>query len=221
MAKEDQMILTVGRDILFNDNKDYFNGFEIIEKTDFESRILKNSEYMRRGKEGQLALGKVSAEESPEFKQPIGYALLINPKLKTVFAYKRASKDENYTEKKLQGKWSWGVGGHIEQSDICQNPIRESMKREIQEEVKMNGRIYDIQPLGYINDDSNSVGSVHFGILYAALTDSTEVKPTKEHEIDRGELMTLGQLEEIMTTPGCDVETWSQIAMGPLKAFLR
>jgi len=219
MAKEDQMIMTVERDVLFNYNKDYFNGFQMTGEVDFESRILANSLLLRRGKNGDLALGKISAEENPTFKQPIGYALVINPELKKVFAYKRASKDENYAEKRLYGKWSWGVGGHIEGSDSL-NPIRGSMKREIEEEIQMNGKIYDIKPLGYINDDSNSIGSVHFGILYAALTDSTEVKPTDEHEIDMGELMTISQLEEIMMAPDCDVETWSQIAMTPLKKYL-
>jgi predicted NUDIX family phosphoesterase len=209
MGKEDQIILAVERLKLFENSAEAFNG-SYIGQLDYESRILNNIKWLRRG----------DAEIDPSHKQPIGYCLIINPTLKKVFAYRRAEKGENYHESRLAGKWSWGVGGHIEKEDILGNPIRESMKRELLEEVKMNGNILEIVPLGYINDDNDSVGKVHFGILYAAITDSTIVEPTIDHEISFGELMSFGQLEEICSSKDCNVETWSRMALDPLRNII-
>lgn len=209
MDKDNQIIMTVRRDVLFYFDRDYFKGY-CGKSVDFESRILSNTEWMRRG----------DAEVDPSHKQPIGYCLVINPDLKKVFAYKRESKDQNYHEKRLQGKWSWGVGGHIEQKDLKGNPLRESMRRELEEEIEMDGKIYAILPFGYINDDSDDVGKVHFGIVYAALTDSKAVKPSQDHENEKGELINLNQLEEILSSPENIVETWSKIAMPSLIKYL-
>lgn len=211
MDKDDKLIMTVKRDVLFNSDKDYFNGLYCGKIIGFESRILSNIEWMRRG----------DAEVDPSHKQPIGYCLVINPDLKKVFAYRRESKDQNYNEKRLQGKWSLGVGGHIEQKDITGNPIRESMMRELEEEIEMDGKIYDIIPLGYINDDSDDVGKVHFGLIYAALIDSKAVRPRQDHENEKGELVSLNQLEKIISSPVESVEKWSKIAMPPLIKYLQ
>ena len=248
MSKEDMEIIVVEKEILFG--KEYFEGFKPQYHVDFESRILSNLKSMRRG----------DAEKDPSHKQPIGYALIINPKTKEVFAYQRSSKDKNYGEKRLQGKWSWGVGGHIEPFDVkianaenhtlkhvdeCNlehpkipskprlksrgkiqgffdsengNPIRESMLREvIEEELELIGEIKSSSVLGYVNDDSNDVGKVHFGILYLIEFEG-QVKP-RDSEIAHGRLMSINELEKICSSPDKDVETWSEIALGPLKKY--
>ncbi|RLG13937.1 hypothetical protein DRN69_04820 [Candidatus Pacearchaeota archaeon] len=209
MSKENQKIIVVERDLLFGDN--YFQGFRPYCEVDYESRILQNLKIMRRG----------DAEHNPLYKQPIGYTLIIDPNLKGVFAYQRSSKIKEYGEKRLQGKWSWGIGGHIEPIDnISKNPIRESILREvIKEEVEIIGTILE-EPrvLGYINDDSNSVGSVHFGVLYT-LEINGDVKP-KDPEIARGSLRTLNHLEFICNSSLYDVEEWSKIALKPLRKLL-
>ena len=206
----DNHILVIRREILFNGNYSSFHGFLPHKKEDYESRILSasNSGYRLRR----------SVEEDPLWKQPIPYMLIVNPNLKRVFAYQRSKEDPFYTEKRLQGKWSCGIGGHIERSDTkMANPLREGMFRELKEEVSINGRISEPQVLGYINDDSDNVGKVHFGILYLLETDATEIKP-RDREIVNGRLRTVKELEKICSSD--DVETWSKIALDPLKEII-
>lgn len=207
MSKYDQQIFVVEKEILFGN--DFFVGFRLHREVDYESRIITNLKSMRRG----------DAEEDPSHKQPISYILIVNPNSKTVFAYQRSSEDEKYAEKRLQGKWSWGVGGHIEARDIVDNPIRESMLREIKEEVEFKGKILDEpEVLGYIYHD-HGVHKVHFGILYLLKTNG-EVVP-KDPEIAHGRLRTLNELEKICASPNCEVEGWSKTALIPLIKYLQ
>ena len=159
------------------------------------------------------------AEADPAFKQPIGYAIIVNPALRRVFAYQRASHQSRYDEERLMGRWSWGVGGHIEPPDTTGgNPIHESLKRELAEEVGLAGDL-TATVLGYINDETTEVGSVHFGILYAVATDVGELHPVSA-EIAGGRMRSLAEIEDLLDDPGAEVEEWSRIAFPPLKEHL-
>lgn len=205
--RNEKSIMVVEKGLLFGN--DYFEGFKPQNEINYESRILKNFIYVKRG----------LAEQAAACKQPIGYSIIINPASKKVFAYQRSSHDEKYGEKRLQGKWSWGVGGHIEKFDVkTGDPIRGSVLRELEEEVRMDGKT-EPKVLGYINNDSDAVGKVHFGILYVVETTSRIVKPL-DAEIDNGRLRTIGELEEICSSPEFTVEAWSRIALNPLKQYL-
>lgn len=206
MSKEDKQIIVVERDILFE--KEYFEGFKPNNLLDYESIILRNMKAMRRG----------DAEIDPTHKQPIGYMIVANPLTKKVFAYQRSSKDENYGEKRLQGKWSWGVGGHIEAFELNnENPIRESRLRELSEEIEIDGKILNVSPLGYVNDDSDSVGTVHFAILYLIEIDGTAKQNDKE--IAQSGMFSISDLEEKCSSSGVEVENWSKISLEPLKNY--
>lgn len=202
---KDKLVMVVKRSLLFG--KDIFEGYRAKNEIDYESRILKDYYYLQRS----------IAEDDFNCKQPISYALLVNPEEKKVFAYQRAKKDYAYAEKRLQGKWSWGLGGHIENNDGTKgNPMHYSMLRELEEEVEFSG-ISKIDVLGYLNDDSDNVGKVHFGILYIVETQSKSVKPN-DLEIAQGELKTISELEDI--SKNYDVESWSEFAFKPLKEYL-
>ncbi|AJF62761.1 MAG: hypothetical protein QT11_C0001G0620 [archaeon GW2011_AR20] len=206
MGKEDRLIMVVRKDDLFQE--DFFEGFKSHKDIDYESRILKNYGFMTAK----------FAENDPTYKQPIRYCMIVNPESKRIFAYQRSKKDENYSEKRLQGKFSWGVGGHVEKSDITtSNPIQESMLRELNEEVEINGSI-NPKTLGYIYHDFG-VNAVHFGILYLIETDSVLIKP-KDPEIDNGELRRINDLEFVCNNPEYKVEDWSKTALRPLKEYL-
>lgn len=206
-AKDEKLIMVVERGLLFGD--DYFQGFRPQHEVDFESRILKHFTYIKRG----------LAEQDPAYKQPIGYSIIVNPVSKKIFAYQRSSHDAKYGEKRLQGKWSWGVGGHIDKIDTdSKNPINASVLRELDEEVEMGKKVKP-KILGYINDDLTDVGRVHFGIVNIFETDSKAVKP-KDDEIDNGAMRSIAELEKICSSPTFTVEEWSKIALGPLKLYL-
>lgn len=197
--KYKELIMAVEKENLFDD--DEFQGFIEADEIDFQSRILDNFKYIKRGK----------AENDETFKQPIGYIVLVNDQGK-VFAYQRAQKDDDYTEKRLQGKWSWGVGGHIDKVDESgDNPIKTSMTRELKEEASLEGDLKEIEVLGYINDDSDSVGRVHFGILY--LVQVSGKVSAKDSEVTNGKMRSIEELKEIVENSKNRVEEWSKIAL--------
>ena len=204
---EDRKIMVVDRVLLFAD--EYFQGFSPADVIDYEKTILDNYHYEKR---------KV-AENNPDLKQPIAYCLIVNPKIKKVFAYQRSQDQKEYTERRLQGKWSWGIGGHIDKIDLeDDNPIHASLKREIAEEIIIE-RDFNPKIIGYINDDETPVGQVHFGILYLIEIESEKIEPN-DSEIARGAFMTIEELEELSFSPEITVEEWSLIALSPLRGIL-
>ena len=209
-GKDEHMIMAVPVDILFVNNS-HFQGFKqhsTIE--DYESRILEYKKFLRRG----------DLEIDPSHKQPIGYAVIVNPETKKVYAYKRAANKEDYNEKRLYNKWSIGIGGHIEKAEEAEdNPIHSSLLREIDEEVLINGS-QEIKVIGYINDDRDDVGKVHFGVLYLLETDSNDVFPNDSESV-HGEMMSLEQIKKIKDDPDSVLEGWSEIALEAIEIHLK
>jgi len=93
------------------------------------------------------------------------------------------------------------------------------LREVIKEETEIIGNILE-EPkvLGYINDDSNSIGRVHFGILYILKIDG--YANPKDSEIAHGEMKDLNELEKICSSFEYDVEEWSQMALKPLRKLL-
>lgn len=202
MDKNEKIIMAIDKEKLFKE--DYFQGFKPASEVDFYSRLLHDHIPMKRG----------SAEKNPQYKHPIAYVLITSPSMK-VFAYQRSTKGN---ESRLHNKWSWGIGGHVDEEDMRSvDPIKVSLLREIKEEVGLTD-LQDLRLIGYINDDSNEVGKVHFGLLYVAQSKSEDVH-FKDEEIKQGSLKPINDLEVICTNS--DVEGWSRIAFEPLKAHLQ
>jgi len=213
MNKKDQIIIAVDRHILFgksvgegHNGADHFEGFRPHHEIDYENRILSNIKHHKRG----------DIEEDPSLQQPICYNLIVNPTTKKVFAYQRAD-NKNADESRLWGKWSWGVGGHVEKKDTKGNPLRESSIRETEEEVQgLTNASSKI--IGYVNSEANDVDAVHFCILYLVETDAIKLTPL-DKEIAKGEFFSLSELEDIGNSKDCEVENWSKIALNPLKQY--
>ena len=221
--KHKKLIMVVPRDLLFPSGS--FEGFTPAHHTDYESRIINNYGFMTRGREG---IG--FAEHDSNYKQPIGYTILVNPGKKMVFGYQRASQDKAYHERRLQGKFSIGIGGHIEKVDIKNgvNPIHYSLLRELNEEVQLsyNGFPKNLRSpkiktkvLGYVNKEEG-VHAVHFGILYLVETDADSIMP-KDSEMQNGHLMRFNELEQICNSKEYEVEEWSKIALEPLREYFK
>jgi predicted NUDIX family phosphoesterase len=199
--------MVVDRSTLFADQ--YFQGFAAAAEHDYQSLIQDHYFYDLRDK----------VETMPQYKQPIAYAIIVHKESHEVFAYQRSNKEGHYNETRLRGKWSWGIGGHIDKIDIENgDPIQASLKRELSEEVEIKS--YDDPViLGYINDDETEVGTVHFGLLYLIMTSDRGVRPA-DAEIAWGGFMPISQLEEILQNGEAAVESWSEIGLAPLKAAL-
>lgn len=128
--------------------------------------LKENSEVLKRIVQKGLFRKRSELEEDPSFKQIIPYAIISNKDSFCLF--KRTSMQK---EKRLHNKFSLGVGGHMNPGNPKESKeqyLINELKRELFEEVKLlNGcLIEDIEFIGFINDDSISVGSVHIGLLY-------------------------------------------------------
>lgn len=144
---------------------------------------------------------RAEAEEQPAFKQIIPYVILRQGD--KIFVTRRLNKGG---EARLHGKISIGVGGHINPVDEQGDMLMKGLWREIHEEVELHSH-GELCSCGFINDDSNSVGSVHLGACFTLETEgAVKVKETEKLE---GLWMTLPELKASYDY----METWTQIAL--------
>ena len=178
--------------------------------------IKGNSEVLKRIVQNGLFLRRSESEEDPSFKQIIPYAIISNNEpersgvrqSQSFYLFRRTSKQ---TEKRLHNKFSLGVGGHMNPNDSMESKeqyLIDELKRELFEEVKLlNGCLIEvIEFIGFINDDTISVGSVHIGLLYNIHVSNKEVyiNETDKMTADWIDKSNLAEFYEGM-------ETWTKI----------
>lgn len=147
-------------------------------------------------------------EDDTTFKQIIPYVILKCRDL--VFRYTRG---KYLSEKRLEKNFSIGLGGHISQEDenLFQTTVYdETIEREIKEEVNISVQ-YKNQRIGLINDDSNQVGRVHFGIIHLFELEEALVKK-RETSITECKFIPLQKLKQNFS----QYETWSQLCIREL-----
>ena len=202
MSKFDEMITVVPRKILFDNEKNAFNGF--LSKNDVQGEEIfntfKNYEVKRRG----------DMEEDSTFKQLISYCLLENEKGE-ILVYERLSGGG---EERLHGQSSIGVGGHMNDvmgADSINEVLRVNAQRELEEEVGLAKEdSQNMEYLGFINDDNNEVGKVHMGIVFKITVNTTDVE-AKETDTLRIKWVEKGSIESYD-----DFETWSALILQDL-----
>jgi len=154
------------------------------------------------------------AEKDWTRKQIIPYVCLRHGN--KVFTYRRSTAGG---EGRLHGKISIGIGGHIKKELDYQEgisatgAIRAAMLREVHEEIypgipeSQFGRIIHI---GFVNDDSDEVGLVHFGVVYLLQLDQEEAATVKlkEPELVDGKWMVYHELQ--LQAAQNNLETWSR-----------
>ena len=202
MSKFDEQIIVVPRKVLFNDEKNAYNGF--LHKNNIKGKDIFNalSEYevKRRG----------DMEEDSTFKQLISYCLLENEKGE-ILVYERLSGGG---EERLHGQSSIGVGGHMNDvmgADSINEVLRVNAQRELEEEVGLAKEdSQNMEYLGFINDDNNEVGKVHMGIVFKITVNTTDVE-AKETDTLRIKWVEKGSIESYD-----DFETWSALILQDL-----
>lgn len=178
--------------------------------------IKENSEVLKRIIQNGLFRKRNELEEDPSFKQIIPYAIISNKepersgvrRSQSYYLFKRTFKQ---TEKRLHNKFSLGVGGHMNPGNSKESKeqyLINELKRELFEEVKLlNGcLIEDIEFIGFINDDTISVGSVHIGLFYNIHVSNKDIviNETDKMTADWIDKHDLAELYEGM-------ETWTKI----------
>lgn len=150
-------------------------------------------------------------EEDPTFKQLIPYVVFrhVNDEgTTTLFSY---SRGQGNGEARLRSKWSVGIGGHISSVDDAENnPYRDGMRRELEEEVHIDTDYTDTC-IGLINDDETEVGKVHLGVVHVFDVQQPKVK-SAEDVICEAEFRPVDELMEMIDR----FESWSQIVLRAL-----
>lgn len=132
--------------------------------------IKENHYYMKRDK----------AECCKEVRQIIPYVII--KRNNELFTMRRLKKQ---FERRLHGKISIGVGGHINpNSENKQDIIMDSLQRELYEEVNIEEST-NLRFIGVINDLSTEVSFYHIGLMYLLETTSDvsvrEIEKWKEN----------------------------------------
>jgi predicted NUDIX family phosphoesterase len=155
-------------------------------------------------------IGRSDAENNQNLKQIIPY-LVITGREGTIFLVQRLA---GQTEKRLHNKYSIGIGGHInpvvspEGKEVTAIPdiIKSGLERELHEELQVTTP-YQYRLSGYLNDDSNSVGQVHLGLVHQVLAEDTRGVSVLENDLMVGNFAAVSEIEKQFEL----LETWSQI----------
>ncbi|MEJ7535770.1 NUDIX domain-containing protein [Staphylococcus hominis] len=203
MSKFDEQIIVVSRELLFNNEKNAFNGF--LSKNDGQGEEIfntfKNYEVKRRG----------DMEEDPSYKQLISYCLLENEN-DEILVYQRLSGGG---EERLHGQSSVGVGGHMNNvvgADSINEVLRVNAQRELNEEVGLSeDRSQNIEYIGFINDDTNTVGKVHIGVVFKIKVKSSDV------EVRETDTLKINWVSQDEINDLNHFESWSALILKDLK----
>jgi predicted NUDIX family phosphoesterase len=149
-----------------------------------------------------LPRGKV--EEDPSKKQVIPYLVLRDGELIFLMKRTRAGGDE-----RLHDRYTIGIGGHVNKGDA---DILGGLQREWREEIEADF-VPEFMPLGLLNDDSNSVGAVHLGLVYAAQAHGRPVAIRETHKLS-GEFVAMDAVAAVRDK----LETWSALLFDFLAA---
>lgn len=218
--KWEEQIIVVSQEDLFANDLD-FQGVHIIDSIQeplvfaLMQNISDKFTIMRRGNEKDPSPKEINAEINKDFKQIIPYCVVR--KGNEYFTYKRLSAGG---ETRLFDKLSIGVGGHAndveplmyESVDVNFGLILEdNVLRELNEELFIDSAETQVEVMGVINDDSDSVGEVHFGILVVVDLDEDAIVEVNEKDQLEGEWMTLDKLLEESTFE--KMENWSKLTI--------
>jgi len=143
-------------------------------------------------------------EDDPSFKQIIPYVVIQHHD-----QFLLAQRTNRQTESRLHGKYSLGIGGHIndlENAGTDGDVIQAGLERELNEEVELRGARVSLKLVGIISDDSTPVGTVHLGLVFILQTDRAEFT-IRETDLMTAEWVTVETLREKLDR----LESWSRI----------
>jgi predicted NUDIX family phosphoesterase len=165
---------------------------------------------------GGFFQSRYDCEEDPSILQLIPYVLVFGPD-ETVFHYVRAQDIKQYGDRRLFGKHSIGLGGHINKID-GPDFVANSMRRELGEEVTITGNCSEPLLVGTLFAEDKPVDTVHFGLIHALHTDG-KARP-KERSITTGNM---AKIEKLVrgNYDSEDWETWSKMLIPSLYSIYR
>lgn len=185
----------------------------------FHGLMFDVQRYVRRLFAGGVPrfMRRSQAETDPTYKQIIPYVIMTHGgKYLSYVRGRRAG------ETRLVGNRSIGIGGHINPGDNLPlfnvdfyEAYVTAVEREVAEEVVVDAGHAD-RVVALLNDDSNSVGQVHLGIVHCWTLDAPNVT-RREQMITQLGFMTPAELRAARDS----METWSQLCLDGLDEITR
>lgn len=165
--------------------------------------------------ENNFFMDRGAAEEDPSHKQLIPYCI-FRIKETNATRYLHYTRGKSGGESRLHASGSLGIGGHINPIDQREDHLgmetyMAGVEREIDEELNIVGN-HSNRIVALLNDDSNSVGQVHLGVVHMIDLESDQVR-ANEDAIANLSLITL---EELRGEFYGRLETWSQLCVDAL-----
>lgn len=176
----------------------------------FQGLSFDTDKYLHAIGKSYFYTDRIKAECSSDLKQLIPYAILIHNE--NVLRYKRGSDSGDL---RLRSRHSIGIGGHISHYDGNMFPklCFSAMIRELNEELFIKSS-FQYKDVALINDDSNDVGRVHFGIIIIVKLDSANVV-AKEMNIKEVEFVSIAELKKNIDS----FESWSAICIENIESI--
>jgi predicted NUDIX family phosphoesterase len=140
-----------------------------------------------------------TVEDDPSWQQIIPYLVLRDGGRIFLMKRTRAGGDE-----RLHERYTIGIGGHVNPGDA---DVLGGLQREWCEEIAADFEP-EFEPLGLLNDDSNPVGAVHLGLVYAADAEGRAVTIRETDKLS-GRFATLDEVTAVADR----LETWSALLL--------
>ena len=154
-----------------------------------------------------LYLPRPQVEHDPSYQQIIPYIVFRHADRYFVTQRLAAGSDA-----RIHSLYSLGIGGHLNPVDSS-DPLAEGLRREWEEEVVYTG-VFSPRLLGLLNDDSNPISSVHFGVIYLVNGSTDQISVRETHKLS-GALLTLDELSAL----GDSLEPWSLLVLDHLRSL--
>ena len=154
---QNEEVMVVSNELLRKDGLITGNGVFTENISELYSIVNSSHAFMPRGE----------AEYSDRHKQVIPYVVVRHGDKYLLFKRKRRQ-----TESRLHGKYSLGVGGHVNPPEFgTDDAIMAGLIKEFDEELALDGRSPP-KLIGAIHDESVSVGKYHIGFLFTVCASS-------------------------------------------------
>jgi predicted NUDIX family phosphoesterase len=153
-------------------------------------------------------LERTTAEHDFQFKQVIPYIVIRHGD-----HFLLMQRTQKQTETRLHNKYSLGIGGHINDSDLAATQldpengdvVNFGMRRELEEEIHLAVE-GSCELVGVINDDSTEVAKVHMGLVYVLTVASPEFTI-----VEQDKYTAVWKTAAEVTEYYPDMESWAQI----------
>ncbi len=193
---------------VFRDFRYFSEGFEPINESNANGLL----EVLNHG----FFHSRYDCEDDELIRQAIPYTIVFNDE-GDVFSYVRTQDKKEYGDKRLLGKHSIGLGGHVTKED-APNHITRCLEREVtEEEVKFMGERSEPKLVGTLFARDKPVDRVHFGLIYTIHT--TGAVTPNEASIAHAEFVPIDKVE--VGFMGAETETWSRILIPYLEPIYK